>query len=107
MNTKAFDSQVDELFFKIEEWIERSQSALDFEMQQGILTIFLPKGSQLILSRQAALQEVWLASKLGAYHFRCKGKEWVTEQGQKLLPTLAHIIQDQANVILDLQQILE
>ncbi len=104
MNEQAFHQQIDTLFFKIEEWIEKSETTLDFEMQEGILTLFLPEGSQLILSRQATLQEVWLASPLGAYHFRRAGEEWVTQQGEKLLPTLANIIENKAHVILDLHQ---
>jgi CyaY protein len=74
-------------------------------MAQGILTIFLPQGDQLILSRQAALKEIWLASHLGAFHFRYKDKEWITQQGQKLFPILVTIIKEQANVTLDLEQI--
>lgn len=101
MNEQQYHERVDQLFLAIEQWLEDSSEEIDFESQQGILTILLPSGTPLILSRQAVLQEVWLASSQGAYHFRLE-KEWISTQGEPLLPLLVEIIQQQANITLPL-----
>lgn len=100
MNEQQFHDQVDTLFLNIEQWLEQADAVLDFETAQGILTITLPQASQLILSRQSALQEVWLATPLGAYHFSYRQK-WLTKTNQELITLLQDIIQQKANIILD------
>lgn len=92
MNEQQFHSEVDKLFLKIEEWLEEKDDAIDFESHTGILTITLPKGSQLVLSRQATLQEIWLASTFGAFHFHQINADWVTREGQELWATLSQSI---------------
>lgn len=101
MNEQQFHHRVDELFLAIEHWLEENSDEIDFESQEGLLTIILPSGSRLILSRQAALKEVWLASSQGAYHFRYH-QEWISTKGESLFPLLMEIIQNQANITLTL-----
>ncbi|MBS0286422.1 MAG: iron donor protein CyaY [Proteobacteria bacterium] len=100
MNEQQFQDQVDALFLQIEQWLEQADTVLDFETAQGILTITLPQASQLILSRQPSLQEVWLATPVGAYHFSYRQK-WLTKKGEELISLLQEIIQQKANIILD------
>ena len=100
MNDQQFHIKVDALFLQIEQWLETADTFLDFETEQGILTIFLEKGGQIILSRQAPLKEIWLATPQGAYHFRYEG-QWQTKQGQLLITTLQESIKQEAEIDLD------
>ncbi|MBS0288976.1 MAG: iron donor protein CyaY [Proteobacteria bacterium] len=102
MNEQQFHETVDALFLRIEEWIEKTNAQLDFELQEGILTIILPAQSRIVLSRQTAMKEVWLASPLGAYHFQWNAGLWQTKQGLSLLNVLAAALQQNANVDVDL-----
>ncbi|MGE3318330.1 MAG: iron donor protein CyaY [Candidatus Berkiella sp.] len=100
MNEQQYHQTVDTLFLKIEAWLEDSDEMVDFDSQEGILTITFEQGDCLILSRQAALQEVWLASKQGAFHFRLHQEGWVTKHQQTLAQVLADCAKD-AGLVLD------
>jgi CyaY protein len=104
MNEQEFHAEVDKLFLGIEEWIEQSSSEMDFESQEGMLIIEFPDTTQMILSRQTTLQEVWLASPLGAYHFRLMSHQWLTAQNQSLLQVIVDVVKQKANITLDHKQ---
>lgn len=100
MNEQQYHQMVDTLFLKIEAWLEDTNEEIDFDSQEGILTITFEQGDCLVLSRQASLQEVWLASKQGAYHFKRVDEMWVTKHHQTLIQTIADCAK-QAGAILD------
>lgn len=91
----SFNAQVDDLFLVIEQSIEQAIQAhdldLDFESQGGMLEIQLPQGT-LVLSRQAALQEIWLASPEGGFHFHYANGQWITRQGVLLQKQLSDLL---------------
>jgi CyaY protein len=89
MNEQQYHQMVDTLFLKIESWLENAEEELDFDSQEGILTITFEQGDCLVLSRQTSLQEIWLAAKQGAYHFRLHQGVWVTKNQQTLIETIA------------------
>jgi CyaY protein len=101
MNEQQYHTEVDKLFYAIEQALEKSALDIDFESQQGILTLELPNKGEIILSRQTALQEVWLASPLGAFHFQYQHHKWLTKQGQSLVTTLTEIVQKLMAVTVD------
>ncbi len=103
MNEQEFQVEVDRLFLKIEHWLEQYDEELDFEANEGMLTVILPEGSQMILSRQAVLREVWLASPLGAFHFQFSNNDWQTRQAESLLVVLADVAKRKAGITLDLR----
>lgn len=49
---------------------------LDSKREGGVLTLELDNGLQIIVNLQPAIQELWLASRMGAYHFRHDGAGW-------------------------------
>lgn len=91
MNEKAYHTKLDRLFLELEEALETASPELDWDLQEGILTITLPQGSQLILSRQSSSQELWLASPTGAFHFRDTEQGWLTKKGESLTAMLQTI----------------
>jgi CyaY protein len=105
MNEKQFHDLTESLFFRIETWLEHENSDIDFETQQGILTITLPNESQILLSQQAQLKEIWLASPLGAYHFQLNANQWLTRRGEELGQILVDIFQKQAGIKLNLAKL--
>ena len=99
MTERAFHEKIDQLFLAIELWWERSDAQLDFESQEGVLTLFLPQGGPMVLSRQPSQKEIWLAAASGAYHFQQTDQGWVTPKGEALV-TLITQIAEQAGVAL-------
>ena len=76
MNEAEFNQIVDELMFSIEESIDHSGADLDYENSAGMLTITCEaNGSQIILSRQPAMEEIWLAARSGGFHFRLQAED--------------------------------
>lgn len=96
----VFDEQVDDVLLAIEQAIEQIPSSdpeIDFESHGGMLTIAVGK-AEIILSRQSALQEIWLACPDGGYHFRYQEGQWVTRKGEVLTTLLTEIIARYAGV---------
>jgi CyaY protein len=89
MNEAQFNQLVDELMFSIEESIDDSGGDFDYENSAGMLTITCEgNGSQIILSRQSAVSEIWLAAKSGGFHFKLDGDQWCNTVSGVLLTTM-------------------
>ena len=69
MTESAFNDQIDDLMIAIEDAIDESETDIDFENAGGILTLTFANNSQIILSRQGALRQLWLAARAGGFHF--------------------------------------
>ena len=98
MNEAQFNPIVYELMFSIEESIDDSGGDFDYENSAGMLTITCEgNGSQIILSRQSAVSEIWLAAKSGGFHFKLDGDQWCnTVSGEPLTAMLSDACQAQA-----------
>ncbi len=68
MTEFEFNDQIDELMITIEDAIEESGLDIDYENSGGILTLTCTNGSQIILSRQTALCQLWVAARSGGFH---------------------------------------
>jgi len=97
-----FNQLVDELMFSIEESIDSSGADIDYENSGGLLTLTCEiNGSQIILSRQPALGEVWLAARSGGFHFKlqdtAQGCRWCnTIDSTPLAEALSQACREQA-----------
>ena len=100
MNEAEFNQIVDDLMFSIEESIDNSGADIDYENSAGMLTITCEaNGSQIILSRQPAMGEIWLAARSGGFHFKQQGgdQRWRnTQTGELLLSMLTDACQAQS-----------
>jgi CyaY protein len=73
MNEAEFNQIVDDLMFDIEETVDESGVDIDYENSGGMLTLTCDlNGSQIILSRQPSMTEIWLAAQSGGFHFKLK-----------------------------------
>ena len=82
MNENQFNQNLDELMMDIEDAIEDAGLDIDYETAAGILTLTCENGSQVILSRQEPLLQLWLAAKSGGFHFVFDGEknDWVCRE---------------------------
>ncbi len=81
MTEAEFNERLDDLMIAIEDAIDASGADIDFESSEGILTLTFANGSKIILSRQGALRQLWMASKGGGFHFNyvSDSDEWVCD----------------------------
>jgi CyaY protein len=71
---------------RVEYQIDDSGVDVDYENTGGLLTITVESNaSQIILSRQAATREVWLADRSGGFHFIWQRDAWRDTQSGDLL----------------------
>ncbi len=64
-----FNELVDNILLNIEEQLDELETDVDYEINGGILTLTMPNGSQIIINRQTANKQLWLAAKSGGYHY--------------------------------------
>lgn len=79
MNETEFTLLVDEFMLMIEDAVIDAGLDIDCESSGGVLTLTCENdGSKIIISRQPALAELWVAARSGGYHcaYRDEDKEW-------------------------------
>jgi CyaY protein len=101
MTESEFHEAVDAVLARVERAIEGA-SALDFDMESGILTIECPDGSRIIVNRQTPNREIWVAARSGGFHFRFSAGAWRdTRAKSEFFAALAEIIAAQAGERVD------
>ncbi len=108
MTESEFTQQIDELIMSIEDALDELEMDIDYESSAGILTIILPNKSQVIISRQIAAMQLWLAAKSGGFHFNYDPeKGWLDERsGEAFIDALNRCLTEQAgeSVALELEE---
>jgi CyaY protein len=60
----------------IDRWLQDDVVDIDGQRTGGLLELALPDGSKIIINTQPPLQELWLATRGGGYHFRYVDGQW-------------------------------
>jgi CyaY protein len=65
---------------------------------------FIDQGSKIIVTTQAAMQEIWVAARAGGFHYRmADGQQWKdTRDGSELFAALSRLASGQAGASLDI-----
>lgn len=77
MTETEFLQQSQVLFNAILQHIESDFPDLDALTQGAVLEIENDAGHKVVVNQQAAMSEVWLASRAGGYHFRWESDSWI------------------------------
>ncbi|MCT8645111.1 iron donor protein CyaY [Glaesserella parasuis] len=78
MNLAEFHQAIEQVW----EHIEEQGCDVDCETQGAVFTITFDDDSQIVINKQEAMLELWLASKLGGYHFAYRDGDWVSAEGR-------------------------
>lgn len=98
MTDTEFDQLATMTLAGIEAAVEAASGAagLDVDLQMkpgGVLELEFEDGSKMIINRQSAVREIWVAAKSGGFHFRYDGHRWVdTRDGGELFAALSRIV---------------
>lgn len=81
MNESVFNQRVDATLEAIEEVLDDAETDLDYLISGGVLTIICENRSQIILTRQAPISQLWVATRTGGYHFDfdAENERWVLD----------------------------
>lgn len=72
---KAVEAQCDRIN-------ERTDTDLDNQRVGGMVTLTFADRSQIVINLQKPLQEVWMATRAGGFHFRWMDGAWQDTKGQ-------------------------
>ena len=69
---------IDETFEEVESKLEELESDPDIAVAEGVLNVTFSNGVVFVLSRQPAVEQLWLATTGGGFHFvwRDADEEW-------------------------------
>lgn len=82
MQKHEFHQLMDHFQTQIEDRIDELEQDLDFDNESGTLTIYCVGGSQVIISRQTAICQLWIAAKSGGFHFdyQASSGQWIDDK---------------------------
>ncbi|OCG18790.1 MULTISPECIES: iron donor protein CyaY [unclassified Gilliamella] len=87
MNIKQFHTLTDQLFNKIEhfldDYIDEHDIDLDYETNGNVITISFPNSSKIIVNTQEPLFQIWLATHNQGYHFDYLNNNWICNRTDK------------------------
>jgi CyaY protein len=103
MNESEFNELAEATIEGIELALDDVDDDIDYELGGGVLTVKFTNGSSMVFSRQPPVQQLWLATKSGGYHFRydTEASDWRdTRSGELFQPFVIAEMQDQGGVSL-------
>ena len=92
MNVAEFHQNIEQVWQKIEEALENQDCDVDCETQGSVFTITFDDRSQIVINKQEPLLELWLASRLGGFHFAYKNNDWVANDGKRFWDCLTEAV---------------
>lgn len=99
MNESEFNQRVDDIIEQIEEAVDVSGANIDFESAGGILTLIFENNSKIIINRQTPVQQIWVATKSGGFHFDYDEArdQWLNDDDKtELFAALSHYCANQS-----------
>ncbi len=97
LNSSEFDQIVDQTLIQIEDAIEDLDTDIDYDTVSGILTLEFADLSKIIINRQIATKQLWVAAKSGGFHFNYTAGLWQDERSAiSLQQKLSELISLQA-----------
>ena len=106
MSESEFNQRVDAILLGIEEALDETEGDLDYENISGILTIICPNRSQIIVNRQSATNQIWVATKTNGLHFdyETSSDSWKGDKdGQELMSAIEQALLNQAGEAVNLR----
>ncbi|MDA8327849.1 MAG: iron donor protein CyaY [Betaproteobacteria bacterium] len=103
MTESEFNQLSEQTFQQLESLLEHTEGDIDFEMAGGNVLEIDCSGSKIIINRQAAMHEMWVAARSGGFHYRWQEGAWRnTRDGSELISSLAGMILAQCGAHLPL-----
>jgi CyaY protein len=101
MNESEFNQAADTTLLAIEEAVEAAMDTMDgdvdFETSAGILTLTFDNGSKVIINRQVATREIWVAARSGGFHCGQKNDGWFCNTtGETLSALVSRVCSEQS-----------
>ncbi|MCP3850509.1 MAG: iron donor protein CyaY [Gammaproteobacteria bacterium] len=105
MTESEFKELVQEVIIQIEDALDMLENDIDYESSDGILTIIMENKTQIIINRQTAALQIWLAAKSGGYHFdKDKNNNWKDDRtGELFFDAVNRCLNEQSAEVIKLE----
>lgn len=77
MKVNEYHQLVEQEFQRVEDAIDESGADIDYETMGNVFTLEFEDRSQIVINKQEPMQEIWLASKSGGFHFSYQNEQWI------------------------------
>jgi len=102
MKDSEFNDLVDQTFDTIEDALDDLD--VDYDQAESVLNIECADGSMIILSRQLATSEIWIAARSGGFHLVYADGTWnCSKTGENLQELLERVLGEQLGGVVNLQ----
>ena len=106
LTTAQFHNELDRIQNAIEDIFDASALDIDIEQSGGVLTVRFSNNSQLIISRQEPLKQLWVAARSGGFHCDSIDGNWFCRASQETLAQLlTRITLEQSGESLDFSKL--
>jgi CyaY protein len=108
LSQARFHDLVDLAQQRVEDVFDDADLDVDLENSGGVLTVRFENGSQLILSRQEPLRQLWVAARSGGFHFDydAASDAWLCDSSdERLGEMLARITREQGGEALEFEDL--
>ena len=97
MDDSEYGRLADEAMQRIEAGLDAAGGDIDYEQAAGgVLEIACANGAKIVVNRQAAAREIWVAARSGGFHYRWDGTQWRdTRSGEELFAALERLLAEQ------------
>ena len=98
MTEAEFAERADAALARIDAALEESGVDADVERKEGgVIDIEFADRSRMVINRHAAAREIWVAARVGGFHFRWDGSAWRdTRDGVELFSALSRLVSGQS-----------
>lgn len=98
MTESEYTRLAEDTLRKLEQAIENADGDFDYELAEGgILEIEFADASLIVVNKQVAAREIWVAARSGGYHFRWDGACWRdTRSNEELFAALSRFTSEQS-----------
>jgi CyaY protein len=97
MDDAEYERLADAVMQRIEAGLDAAEGDFEHELAAGgLIEIECPDGSKIVVNKQAAAREIWVAARSGGFHYRWDGAQWRdTRSGEELFAALERLLAEQ------------
>lgn len=107
MDSSEFQRRSSETLAAIEDALDEYGPDFDYETVNDVLTLEFANGSKIIVNKQSAADQIWVAAKSGGFHFDYDADSnlWVLDStGVELFAELSRLISEQSGETVQLRR---
>jgi CyaY protein len=82
----------------VDRWLQDDVVDIDSHRTGGLLELGFPNGSTIVLNTQPPLQELWMAARVGGYHYKHVEGRWLDREGREFFEALSACASEQAGL---------